>query len=183
MNLVTSVVLFLIPMMLVFAICDGRKSRRPFWIGCFIMSLACVYGSNSWGWFSQLGYETANLVCTVGSPSLADFDPNMSPFAAPTFPAPGATQPFSPPVSTGFQPGSPAVYPTFLPVGTPVASYSVYSNSSYGENYQAVVAFVPILLSVLAGVCGGLAALWISKIPSDTEAIQEENSEPIADSN
>jgi len=169
MSLVTSVVLMLVPMMLVFAICDGRKSRRPFWIGCFIMSLTCVYGSQAVGVFSQIGYEVADRICTVGSPSLGQYDPSISPFSAPTFPATG-TLPVPPPVSNTMQPVGPA-YPAFLPTAAQVGlNNTIYFNSSYDENYQAVAAFVPIFLSVLAGVCGGLAALWVAKIPPDTEA-------------
>ena len=173
MGLLTSAVVLLIPMILVFAICDGRKSRRPFWIGSFIMSLTCVYGGHYWGLFSPLEYEIANLVCTVGSPSLAEYDPTISPqFAVPAFPTSGL-QPISPPVSNTFQPVAP-VSPTFQPTAVPVGfNNTIYFNSSYDENYQAVVAFVPTFFSILAGVCGGLAALWISKIPPDTEAIQE----------
>lgn len=181
-GLVSVFLSFLIPMMLVFAICDGRKSRRPFWIGSFIMSVTCVYGSFSWGLFSSIECEIANFVYTVGSPSIAENATNIPPpltgtLSVPTFPAqslatPNAVQPLNPPVSTTFQPVA-ATYPAFLPT-------SVQGNLYI---YDAIAWFVAIFLSVLVGVIGGFAALWISKIPPENEARQEEDSEPADDAN
>jgi hypothetical protein len=174
LGLLTSVVLMLIPMMLVFAICDGRKSRRPFWIGSFIMSLTCICGSQSFGVFSPIDYEIAHLICTVGSPTVAQVDasnPSPAVFGVP------AIQPIIPAPSGEFQPVVP-VYPAFSPTAVPVGFGSpVYISSSYDEHFQAVAAFVPIFFSVLAGVCGGLAALWISHVPKGSEAKQEEDPE------
>ena len=186
LGLVTAFFSLLVPMMLVFAICDGRKSRRPFWIGSFIMSVTCVYGSFSWGLFSSIECEIANFVYTVGSPSIAENATNIPPpltgtLSVPTFPAqslatPNAVQPLNPPVSTTFQPVA-ATYPAFLPAGVPVNFYS------YDGSYEAISGFVSIILSVLAGVIGGLAALWISKVPPETDTRQDENSAPADDAN
>ena len=42
----TALTLFFIPMALVFALCDSKKRRRPFWIGFFVLSSSSLVFAN-----------------------------------------------------------------------------------------------------------------------------------------
>ena len=144
-EIVTALTLCLIPLSLVFAICDARKRQRMFWIGFFIF---CVSGMLGRGHLARIHFRLATLACGP-SPIRASSVTTPNTF----IPIP-PTQPMPPTSTTSPAPAANVI------VSVPPGAIPIQSD--YVDKLNATLEGIPILTSLLLGILGGCTTMWVA---------------------
>jgi hypothetical protein len=136
----TTITMLFIALALAFSIWDGRRRRRAFWTGLFIVGLGNFLLADYLSAYQRTSFQIADAILgTSPSPRPLPYFPSYVP----------------PPPSALMQPA--------VPASPQAVARIIATGDLYNRQHEAIRAAVPAMLSLLLGGVGGLLTAWISE--------------------